>query len=191
MSNFYTAFSATMAIEGSYANDPADTGGETYAGVSRRNWPAWNGWVVVDELKNVPNFPRNLNQNPTLQNLVESFYKLNFWDALKLDSFPNQPIATELYDLAVNCGTGVAAEFLQRSLNVLNNNGGLFSDLVIDGQIGAATLAAVPLCNPLDLLGCIVSLQGAKYIAICEKNHNQEKFMKSWIRRAYSRYILK
>lgn len=190
MANFEIAYKATMNTEGGYANDPDDKGGETYAGISRKNFPSWLGWGIIDQLKSVPNFPGNLEQNQTLNLEVKGFYKKCFWDILRLDQFASQPIATELFDLGVNCYTTTAAKFLQRSLNVLNNNGQLFPDLDVDGNIGGSTLAALPLCNPRDVLSCIVSLQGAYYIGICEKNHTQEKFMKGWVRRAFSRYSL-
>ena len=43
MANFDEAFALTMKSEGGYANNPNDTGGETYKGVSRKNHPKWNG----------------------------------------------------------------------------------------------------------------------------------------------------
>jgi len=183
------AYKATMKAEGSYANNPNDKGGETYAGISRKNWPWWGGWMTIDNMRKTPNFPECIDQIGSLQVLVQDFYRVNFWNVLKLDQF-TQPIATELFDLGVNCGTGVAGQFLQRSLNCLNNNATLFPDLTVDGSIGAATLAAFAKCRDTDVLACIVALQGAKYISICENNHSQEEFMKGWIRRAFSRYSL-
>ena len=37
--------------EGGYANVSGDLGGETYRGISRKNFPSWNGWEIVDEKK--------------------------------------------------------------------------------------------------------------------------------------------
>jgi len=188
MSDFLTAFKETMNTEGTYANDPADNGGETYAGVSRKNWPAWGGWVVIDELRHTPNFPECLDQNKSLQEFVQNFYYVSFWMVLGLNQIESQPIATELFDLGVNCGTATAATFLQRSLNVLNKDQKFYQDLTVDGSVGSNTLIAVSKANEMDLLRCIVSLQGARYISICEKNGTQEKFMAGWIRRAFKHF---
>lgn len=37
--------------EGRYANDPADSGGETYCGVARNHHADWLGWPIIDEFK--------------------------------------------------------------------------------------------------------------------------------------------
>jgi lysozyme family protein len=41
----------TKMFEGGYADDPADSGGETIFGVSRANFPNWPQWPRVDEFK--------------------------------------------------------------------------------------------------------------------------------------------
>ena len=50
MADFNQAFDITMGHEGGYANNKLDTGGETYRGVSRNNWPDWEGWRLIDRL---------------------------------------------------------------------------------------------------------------------------------------------
>ena len=49
--SFDNAFAHTQTNEGGYANNKADLGGETYAGISRKYHPKWSGWAIVDELK--------------------------------------------------------------------------------------------------------------------------------------------
>jgi len=185
MADFKTAFAATMNIEGGYENDKDDSGGETYAGISRNNWPNWAGWSAVDHMKQTPNFPGNLDQSTIIRQLVESFYKTNFWDVLDLDSVTGQPIANELFDLSVNCGVQTAGKFAQRAANALNDDGKKWGDIAVDGVVGLATIRAINTANQSDLLKCIIALQGAAYILICEKNNKQEKFMAGWIRRAF------
>src|SRR5438034_870259 len=114
MAIFKDAYKITMGAEGGYANDPDDRGGETYKGVSRRNFPQWKGWTIIDAAKkNATGFDKTISVNTRLEIAVQEFYKVEFWDVLSLDFVNNQAIANEMFDTAVNCGTGIAAEFLQ------------------------------------------------------------------------------
>lgn len=183
MADFKTAYKITMAHEGGYANNPHDSGGETWKGIARKKHPDWPGWALVDKAKQ-GDFPSNLNSASGLQDLVEMFYKVKFWDYLKLDQINNQKIANELFDTSVNMGQGIAALFLQRSLNVSNRNGKYYPDLQVDGNIGSVTVNAVnnhP--RPDQVLKLINTLQGARYIGICEANPSQEIFLTSWLSR--------
>jgi lysozyme family protein len=112
------------------------------------------------------------------------FYKVKFWDYLKLDQVNNQKIANELFDTSVNMGQGIAALFLQRSLNVSNRNGKDYPDLQLDGAIGPVTINALN-NHPRQeqVLKLLNTLQGARYISICEANPSQEIFMTSWLSR--------
>lgn len=51
MADFNKAHLEVMGNEGGYANNPADSGGETYKGIARKFHPAWPGWKMVDDLK--------------------------------------------------------------------------------------------------------------------------------------------
>lgn len=187
MADFKTAFNITMGNEvaGELSDNPADTGGMTYSGISCNNFPKWEGWAMIEAMRQTPNFPGCLAQNVTLQRSVFTFYQANFWNVLGLDRFDSQDLANELFDLGVNCGADLAAGYLQRSLNVLNLNGRKYPDITIDGQIGTVTLDALKLANSGDVLKCVRALQGVRYIQICERNKTQEVFMAGWIRRAF------
>ncbi len=43
--------STILSHEGGYANHPADKGGETYRGISRKANPNWEGWKYIDDVK--------------------------------------------------------------------------------------------------------------------------------------------
>lgn len=184
MADFKTAYKITMAHEGGYANNPADTGGETWKGVARNKHPDWPYWATIDLYKTKPGFPNNLHDAPGLQQGVENFYKIKFWDYLKLDQIRDQRIANEMFDTSVNMGQGVAALFLQRALNVSNRNGKDYPDLEVDGNIGPLTVKTMNNHPRPDLvLKLLNALQGAKYIGICEANPSQEIFLNSWLSR--------
>lgn len=183
MSEFKIAYQNTSKIEGGYANDNHDSGGETWKGISRNNEKNWNGWKIVDAYKRLPNFPDNLNNSAELQNEVLSVYKRNYWDALNLDFISDQRMANELYDTGVNMGIGTAGKFFQRVLNVATK-----TNLVIDGKIGSKTISVFNSLNDKDkymvwkLFNC---LQGERYISICEANPSQERFLHSWASRVF------
>lgn len=185
MAFFKQAYKEVMNIEGGYVNDPNDSGGETYKGIARNRHPSWHGWRIIDSLKG-KNFPSNLSDNISLQNYVEGFYKTEFWDKMRLDEVVDYSIARELFDTGVNMGCGVAVEFLQRVLNVSNLNGGLFPDLKVDGIIGGITLSALNgHKRPKDVYKGLNSLQGARYIELCEKYTKNERFFSGWMQRVY------
>jgi lysozyme family protein len=184
MALFKPAYDITRKVEGEYANDPTDRGGETYKGIARKKNPQWEGWKIVDSLRNKAGFPKILDANQPLVNLVLDFYKKEYWNVHKLDSVNNQLIANELFDTSVNMGIGTAGIFLQRVLNVSNVGGNYYPDLKIDGNIGAVTIAALnkhP--RPVNVLKGLNCLQGAKYIEICEANPAQEKYYHGWMER--------
>jgi hypothetical protein len=99
-------------------------------------------------------------------------------------------VAAELFDTGVNMGPAVAATFLQRALTALNRNGKDYPDLVPDGRIGNATLAALDAflaargssppvgvgggdqqttCGETVLLRALEALQGERYLRLAER----------------------
>lgn len=170
-------------MEGVYSNVPGDNGGITVWGIAYNYNKSEPLWLLVDQYRTRPGFPGNLN-NAEIISAVTNIYKKKYWDVLKLDEVNNQQLANELFDISVNCGSRIAALFLQRSLNVLNRNGRDYADLVVDAQIGIKTISAANVFkDPRKLVKAINALQGEKYISICERNPSQEKFMNGWIER--------
>lgn len=187
MAYFKTAYNKTMVHEGGYTNDPDDAGGETYKGISRVYNPRWVGWSIIDKEKNSTYFPQQLDSDQDLQEAVLSFYKERYWDVNKLDNFASQEIAEEMFDTGVNMGTRRVAKFLQRSLNYLNRNGKLFSDLAVDGAIGPASLSALDKVfsdgDDKILLIMLNVLQGQHYMNYMDKKPTQKKYARGWFKR--------
>jgi len=190
MADFKTAYSKTMAHEGNYVHDPDDAGGETYKGIARKYNPSWDGWKVIDDCKKMiscDKFPQCLDEKQDLQDSVHSFYKEKYWDVNKLDNFPSQEVAEEMFDTGVNMGIGRAAKFLQKSLNYLNRNGKLYPDLIVDGDIGGKSLSAVDKIfhdgDDKILLTMLNVLQGNHYMQYMDKDPVQRKYARGWFRR--------
>lgn len=115
MADFKIALKKVLAAEGGYVDDPDDSGGETFAGVSRKNNKNWKGWEIIDDIKKTFNLPyaiKSFNNilftNDKLMELVGEVYKTNYWDPIQLDLIPSQRIANEMFDTAVNMGVGIA-----------------------------------------------------------------------------------
>lgn len=186
MANFDKAFDITMAHEGGYSNDPADMGGETYMGIARRYHPQWEGWPTIDRIKSETGQIPYGKKFPELDQSVRRYYKPTFWDPLRGDRIPDQLIAQELFDTAVNMGVSRAGKFLQRTLNCLNRNGQLYPDLDEDGKIGPATLGALEMLLPQEaglVFKMLNVLQGCHYIDFMTANPIQERFARGWFNR--------
>lgn len=187
MANFEKAYAKTMGHEGGYVHDKDDAGGETYKGIARKYNAGWNGWSIIDNRKGDSNFPKCLDDIDGLQISVHAFYKSNYWDVNKLDDIGDQAVAEEMFDTGVNMGTSRAAKFLQKALNYLNRNGSLYSELVVDGKIGPASLNALNIIlNDGDekvLLTMLNVLQGQHYMNYMDKSPTQKKYARGWFKR--------
>lgn len=112
--DFDKAFPELMGNEGGYSNNPADPGGETMWGVTKRVAVA-NGYT-----------------GPMLAlpiGTAKAIAKRRYWDVYHCDELPHE-LAFQLFDTAYN--GGMPAQWLQRAVGVAE-----------DGQIGPMTIAAV------------------------------------------------
>lgn len=177
MANFNTALQNTLVYEGGYSDNSNDLGGITFKGISRKYNPQWTGWVIIDA--------KNFN-SPELNNLVESFYKTNYWNKVSGDQVVDQTVANFLFDTAVNAGVIKAGMLLQRGLNTLNT---LNKDiLVVDGIIGPATIKMLNSTDSKFILRLLLILRGYLYVEICQKNPLQKSFIKGWLNRLFSSF---
>jgi lysozyme family protein len=141
---FDKAISKTLDLEGAYSNDRNDTGGETVYGVSRNNFPSWEGWKVVDHLKrlygaNTSEFKAALRNDADLSEHVRNWYKREFWNPFELDNITDFSLAFEIFDQSVNLGRKQTTLLIQRACNALNYRNTFGADLSIDGIVGPNT----------------------------------------------------
>jgi lysozyme family protein len=188
MAIFEIALSKTLKHEGLYSNDKNDFGGETFRGISRRYHPMWEGWKIIDKLTSHTQLSGRLKKHADLNMAVSKFYQEHFWHPLCAEQINSQKIANEIFDTAVNLGVTRAVIFLQRALNLLNNNGKRWGNIITDGKIGIKTLHKIAICSHKkdyinDLLKIMNILQGAYYIKRMQLNETQEKFARGWLNR--------
>lgn len=187
MAKFNIAYHNTNKFEGGYANDPDDRGGETYKGIARNFHPNWKGWAIVEEVKKKTSAVKQINHildnDPIIQKYIQIFYKEEFWDKINGDLIPDQLIANEVYDNAVNMGISRSGEYLQRTINILNRNQSknFYNDIEVDGDIGIKTLEALKICIKKNgakrVLNVINGYQIKHYLELMEKRPTQEKYI--------------
>jgi len=127
--NFNAALKAILHHEGGYVNHPADPGGMTNLGVTKRVWEEWVGHEVDEKTM------RGLTPE-----IVGPMYKAKYWDKIKGDDLP-AGVDYCVFDAAVNSGSGRAVKWLQGCVGVDQ-----------DGGIGPKTLAAVAAFDPKELV---------------------------------------
>ena len=141
---FDEAYKETMLDEGLgiLSDDPDDPGGMTYSGITKRWFPTWAGWAIIDKLEKDP---KKIKSDPQLMSLVKSFYYINFWNRMDGDSIAalSGDVAKKMFNIGVNKDVKVAVIMLQRILNLTNKNGELYADLVVDGNMGKKTIGAL------------------------------------------------
>ena len=123
MSAFDNAFTELMGNEGGYSNNPADPGGETMWGITKRVAVA-NGYTGA--MQDLP------------QDTAKAIAKSEYWDRYSCDSFDPR-IGFQVFDAAYNGGP--AARWLQEAAEVQP-----------DGVIGPVTIAAVNAADPLRII---------------------------------------
>lgn len=173
--HFDTAFTHTLGLEGKYSNNPADAGGETM-------------WGITIAVARENGYQGPMSSMPLSE--AKRIYKARYWDELRLDEVAtlSPEVALELFDTGVNMGKGKAGEFLQVSLNALNDGGKLFPDVGEDGDIGPRTVGALAAYlrhrgarGETVLLRALNCLQGARYIEISRTRAANEAFVYGWL----------
>ena len=99
MSYYDDCFTRLLGNEGGYVNNPADPGGETNWGITKRSYPAL-------DIKNLT------------QDEAKAIYKRDFWDKCRCDDL-TPTLAFAVFDCAVNSGNEQAIKLLQQTIGVV------------------------------------------------------------------------
>lgn len=139
-------------------NVPGDSGGLTKFGIDQASHP-------------------NVNINKLDYSGAAAIYHNEEWTKCRCDELPNgYDIA--VFDIAVNNGQGTAAKLLQLSLN----RAGADPQLVVDGFIGAKTIAAAQAIGEKGL-ATLLHFRAQRYFDIVHANPSKKKFLNGWIDR--------
>ncbi|MDH2898319.1 glycoside hydrolase family 108 protein [Rahnella variigena] len=167
---------SVLKNEGGYVDHPNDTGGPTHWGITEKTARSY-GYTgkMVDFTK-------------------EDAYLIlekNYWYQPGFDKvYAIAPVlALELCDTGTNMGPVVGIKWLQRWLNVFNQEEAHYADITVDGKIGPGTLKA--LSHFLEKRGTegagvlVISLncsQGQRYLELAEGRTANESFVYGWMK---------
>lgn len=164
-----------LRAEGGHVNDPRDAGGETNFGITVKVARA-NGYTGPMRL-----LPEGVARAIYRRRYVED---PGFGDVLAVYA----RVGEELVDTGVNMGPAVAAMFLQRALNALNDQGRHYADIAVDGECVPGTLKALRAyrakrgaAGETVLLRALNCLQGERYVELAEKRAANEAFLYGWL----------
>ena len=162
--------------EGGFVAHPADRGGPTRYG-------------ITEAVARAHGYAGAMNQLP--RDEAAAIYRRLYWLRPRFDQVAERAprVAAELFDTGANRGPAVAATFLQRALTALNRGSKDFPDLVPDGRIGPATLAALDSFLEARgnrggenvMLRALEALQGERYLRLAEKRPANEAFLYGWL----------
>ncbi len=161
--------------EGGYVNHPADRGGPTNYGITA-------------EVARAHGYTGPMRAMPRSE--AEGIYRRLYWTRPNLGAVAERSprLAAELFDTGVNMGPAVAVTFLQRALTALNRGASDYPDLVPDGRVGPATLAALDRflavrgkSGETILLRALDALQGERYLRLAERRPANEAFLYGWL----------
>ena len=97
--NFEYCFTRLLGNEGSYSNNPADPGGETNWGISKRGYPDLDIKALTVEQ-------------------AKSIYMHDYWQPCRIELLPDD-LQFDMFDAAVNSGRVQATKWLQMTLRCL------------------------------------------------------------------------
>ena len=157
--NWDEALKHVLKYEGGYVNHPADPGGMTNLGVTKRVWEEWTGKPATEA-----------DMRSLTPAMVGPLYKKRYWDAVRGDDLPSG-VDLCVFDCAVNAGVGRASKFLQQAVGV-----------PADGVIGPKTIAAVTAIPADEVIEKFCNLREAHYKSLS----TFATFGKGWMNRLNS-----
>ena len=181
--NYTQAFNLLMSLEFSRPENalhknPTENG-LTFMGVYETANPNWQGWgqvrAAINAYGDLKKASVALYNDDALVNLVASFYKKTYWDALCLDDANNQLKANELFCFAVNVGVKSAVRVLQNMLGLKS-----------DGIMGQETLRALNNYNEQAFDVDFDRAEIAYYRNLIRKNPRLGIYERGWENRARS-----
>lgn len=162
--------------EGRYVDHPSDPGGRT-------------NWGITERVARENGYSGDMRLLPKAT--AAAIYTREYIEKPKFSGIADRDplVAEEVIDSGVNAGQSRAAKWFQESLNVLNRRQRDYRDLLVDGDIGPASLGAFealrrkrgPAKARQLLLKCLNGLQFAHYYRLAEGGTKFEDFMVGWL----------
>lgn len=178
MSAFETGLERILYWEGGTSNHAADPGGLTICGIASHVYPH-----DVQAMRTMP---------PEQQRAhAAGIYRRDYWDRIQgdqLERIAGEELAVEVFDFAVNAGTGRAAIVLQKLINCLGGFGTRWAPLTQDGQVGVETLTALGKAVAAKfkpILAPAYRAERAGFYLELGAGTPKNQFLRGWLRRTF------
>lgn len=158
---FLKFFGHLVPDEGTYSDDPDDSGGRTIFGISEASFP--NQFLVCYNLYQTQGKEKSLAY-------AQQFYAANFYKPI-YDQIHDERVAFKVYDLGINEGCVTAIKLLQEAIGCDS-----------DGIFGQNTLSMV---NSKDCYQDYLNEAEKHYRDIVGKNPKDKKFLNGWLNRLH------
>lgn len=173
MSNFDIAVKVVLQHEGGYVNNPADPGGETNFGVTKKFLLACHEDAMAIDMHSM-----TVDQ-------AKYIYKKYWWTQYGYEAIADLTIATKTFDFSVNMGSNRAHKLLQQALNAAFN-----MQLVVDGSLGPTSYAKLNSITSLEdkqkLITSFCDQAWLYYQSLIANKPSLAEFQNGWKNRAYS-----
>jgi len=153
MSNFQECLDLVLKSEGGWVNNPADPGGETNLGVTKRVWEEYVGHSVAS-MKNLT------------KELVAPLYEQKYWRPCYGEVLP-RGLDFIAFSMGVNAGPGRSVKLLQSAIGC-----------VPDGVIGPRTRELISASNTATLIVKFSEARREYYRSL-----GKPMFEKGWLNR--------
>lgn len=160
------ALPAVLLFEGSYSNNPNDSGGATMKGITHTEYDAYRKAhrLPVQDVRRITDAE------------VADIYKTRYWDAVHGDDLP-YPIDWLTFDAAVNMGPVTAIKLLEQALGD-NPDGRVTPALLAQIKAKAATLQGTHSLKTAELQKRI-----DRYYGIVASHPHDSVFLRGWLNR--------
>ena len=161
-----------IELEGDYVDDPRDSGGATKYG-------------ITEAVARKHGFQGNMKY--LSYETAYDIYEKDYWNAFKGDELVklDSELIEMLLETSALCGVYRTSVWLQRCLNVLNNQGKYYPDIKVDGKVGDMTFMVLKKHlsqrkSSVVLRRMLNNLAGYHYFNLAETRMKDEAFIYGW-----------
>lgn len=159
--SFTRAFAYVYGNEGTYIDDPVDSGGPTNFGITQKTLSEWRGRAVMpDEIK-------SLHISEAMQIL-----KYRYWNRLSPKLIKSEKILIAVFDASVLFGVSQAVKALQRAVEVDP-----------DGILGPKTAARINFLADDAVMNRFIDELLGRIDQIIADHPKNQKYLNGWARR--------
>lgn len=177
MADYAAAIKVILAHEGGLSDHPNDHGGVTNFGLTI---PFLNANADPNKFVGHPlPWTREDILHMTIP-LAVSIYKECIWDRHGYGNIEDTLVATKVFDMGVNMGEVQGEKLTQRAVNAT----GFTPPLMVDGNLGPKSYAAINSIPRDQMLHEMVNQQKLFYTKIIERDPSQKVFEHGWMDRA-------